>query len=214
MNEPLFTERETWLTEAVALMQDEGLLPHAIPDWRVSVGLAGGRLSAKTPVRVFDPSASESGHWEIFVSPTIAEPSAALAALATGMFAAVNNTTNVRGKRFQRRLANRVGVIDVDNALWGDLCFYGRDDDVATLAKGVSGILGAYPHAAMRPENIRKQKARLAPLHCGCGWKVQATATQVVSIDVARATCMSCHAPAATMFYGDTPVSEFVKGNV
>ncbi len=205
MNEPLFTERETWLTEAVALMQDEGLLPSVLPDWRVSVGLAGGRLSSKTPVRVFDPFVSESGHWEVFVSPTIARPHAALAALATGMFAAFNGHTNIRGKRFQQKLAKRVGVVDVTEARW-NLEVLGINT--------VATVLGPYPHAAMKPENVQKQKARLAPLHCACGWKVQVTATQIMNIDVDRATCMSCHAPAATMHYGDALLTDYVKGNV
>ncbi len=178
--------REDWLNNALAVfaecLRNMGRkLPEEI---RVSCGFPKGR--AKAIGQCWDNTQSKDGHFEIFISPEIAEPCDALdvllhevghvaAGLACGHKGAFKRFVNDAG------LEGRATATTASPEL------------LDALRMGVLPHLGKYPHAELRGENTgkKKQTTRMVKLTCpGCGMVIRTTQKWIE--ETGAPVCCSC----------------------
>lgn len=178
--------REDWLLNALAVFSD---CLHQIgitlpPEIRISCGFPKGR--AKAIGQCWDCTQSEDQHYEIFISPEIADAPRALDILLheIGHIAAGFECGH---KGPFKHFVNECG-------LEGKATATAASPELSdALNSGVLPHLGAYPHAELRGDNTgkKKQTTRMVKLTCpGCGMVIRTTQKWIE--DTGAPVCCIC----------------------
>ena len=143
-----YKTREQWLEAAVKevskLFVKAGF---EVPQVRVSVGWPGGRgKKANVIGQCFATKSATDSVSQIFVSPVVADPLAAVVVIAHEMIHAVDDCENGHKKKFIE-IAKAIGFTPKWTVATADTI---TDDFKAKLEKVVEK-LGTYPHAAINP---------------------------------------------------------------
>ena len=181
-----YKTREEWLGAAVELLRPVFVKRAGVtlPDaWRVSCGFPrnsrGGAIG-----QCWAQSASRDGHWEMFISPVLAEPARVLGVLVHELIHAgigiKHGHNKVFGKAARARLLEGKLTATTEGKPFKD-----------EIAAPVLAKLGVYPHGELRPSGEgtgpRKQATRLLKAACGgCGYCVRITQKW---LDIAPPTC-------------------------
>ena len=178
--------REAWLNALAAQLDTALFTPrgHPLPGrLRVSVGWPsrGGTATIKRVVgQCWYDDQSDDHAFEVFISPTIADPIRAGDVLVHELCHAVLPAGVKHGRPFAR-LAAEMGLEGKPTATTAG-------DELRTLLMTLTGDIGPYPHAELRPMvPVRKQTTRMLKAACPeCGYTVRLARQW---LDVAVPTC-------------------------
>ncbi|HWY88250.1 MAG TPA: hypothetical protein VNX28_16180 [Gemmataceae bacterium] len=168
--------REEWLLSLAHLLAPDFAkigAPLAIDLVRVSVGFPSRRgLSARNRIvgQCWSTAASEKGHHEIFVNPTVGSGLEAAAILTHEL---VHSAVGVEAghKGAFRKAALAIG-------LEGKMTATVPGPSLTECLNVLVAQLGEYPHAALNPKlsGLKKQDTRLLKAQCPkCGYVVRVT---------------------------------------
>jgi len=162
--------REQWLHLAAARLaaafKKEGKpLPET---YRISCGLAGGRIGGKRLGECWSDAASKDGCREIFISPEADDPVAVLAILVHELCHAAL-PFGVGHKRPFRTLATALG-------LTGRMTATTAGPELTERLNALVESIGPYPHASLMATERKKEGTRLIQLACpDCEYTVRTT---------------------------------------
>ncbi|MBN2711873.1 MAG: SprT-like domain-containing protein [Planctomycetes bacterium] len=167
--------REDWLNNGLDIFRDafremKTKLPDEI---RVSCGWPKGR--SKAIGQVFAKTASQDGHFEIFVSPEIADAARALDILLHEICHIAAGIENGHLAPF-KRFAMATGLTGKMTAT------VASDELLEAFNTGVIPNLGEYPHAQLTGActGKKKQTTRMIKLECPtCGMVIRTTKTWI-----------------------------------
>lgn len=189
--------REQWLLDAAHLMtpwlKEAGA--GAAPNYRVSVGWPLGRKKAggkgnHAIGQCFPAVASQDGHFEMFISPELVEPSRVCDVLLHEMVHAFVGLEAKHGKEF-KLIAVRVGLAGKMTATVASAALKPKLTALALK-------LGPYPHGELVAGGgmIPKQGTRLIKAWCHrCGYTVRVTRKW---LNVGVPLCQQCGLPFIT----------------
>lgn len=170
--ELFFDFREQWLAAGLDAMRPRlekagYRLPEKV---KVACGFpVGSRGGKKVLAQCIAPAASADGTTEMFVSPTVADPMQALGCILHEAGHACVGVEHGHGQPFKAFCAALGLVGKATEAQPGEECRRWLQDEVLPL-------LGAYPHAAVDPNNRKKQGTRMIKLVCPeTGYTVRTT---------------------------------------
>ena len=188
-----FDTRESYLTEAAALILDDQIMPAVErsrfdfprPTYRVSVGFPKHARSGRVIAQCFSTDASSDGVNEIFVNPEIDEPLRVLDALTHELIHAVDNCESGH-RNFFATLARSVG-------LEGKLTATVAGPALRNALEDYCGLLGGYPHKRMNASTgHKKSSTRMLKLSCSeCGFVCRTSAKWLGLLDP-DARCPVC----------------------
>lgn len=165
--ETLHDTREGWLSDALTLITPRiEAAGYSLPaKIKVACGFPmGSRGGKRVLAQTIAPEASADGITEMFISPTVSDPVTALGcvlvaaghSLPKGKFKAYCSAMGIEGKKAVARPGANAE---------------------AWLRDEVLPQLGAYPHAAVDPNQRKKQSTRMIKLVCPeTGYTVRTTA--------------------------------------
>lgn len=191
--------RETWLLKAKDLLinsvfKSKGV---GVPDnIRISCGLPSRNAFSRRSKRVgecWDSLASKDNHFEIFISPTVAEGREVLGILAHEIIHACVGIAEGHRGRF-RQVALNIGLEGKMTATTTGLSLDG-------IFTNLLEELGDYPHAVLdkTKSGIKKQPTRLIRLRCKhCGYTIRTT-KKWIEISLPKCACTN------ESFTNDTP---------
>ena len=166
--------REQWLAKLTTQLQP--LFERAgytiPPNVRSSCSFPSKSATSRKNRRIgecWTDSASDDGTFEVFVSPTIADPMRVAGILAHELVhAAVGLACGHKGEF--RRCAVGIG-------LTGPMTATGEGEVFTAFVAPLLAKLGAYPHAVLHASNsAKKQSTRLVKVECsGCGYTARTT---------------------------------------
>lgn len=145
---PKHKTREQWLEAAVKEITKLFVkVGYEVPTVRVSVGWPGGRgKKANVIGQCFSTKSADDSVSQIFVSPAVSDPLAAVVVIAHEMIHAIDDCENGHKKKFIE-IAKAIGFTPKWTVATADTI---TDDFKAKLEKVVEK-LGTYPHAAINP---------------------------------------------------------------
>lgn len=190
----MFTERESWLSSASVLIQQDvfemGGISPLTPRYRVAcgfpIGYRGSRSGKVVLGQAFDPAVSADGTHEIFVNPLLDRPADVLGVLVHELLH-VHAGIQCGHRGEFARAARAVGLV-------GPLTATVPGDQLASVLSGIADVLGDYPHAKIDPSLRKKQSTRLLKLWCShCDWVARVSALQANRLHDASA-CPACGA--------------------
>ena len=158
-----FEARETWLQAGVAglerIFDDAG---YKLPAVKVSCSWPGGGSARKRIGECWPRAASAAKVNEIFISPVVSEPVAALDILAHELCHAVDDCASGHKKPFAK-IATGIGLMGkMTQTVAGPLL-------LPKLQK-LAAQLGPYPHAQLSLAGRKKQSTRMIKVECSdCG---------------------------------------------
>lgn len=161
--------RENWLTEAtdmlrISVFKDAGA---EIPTVRLSVGFPSHRENGTTLGTYWRAESTEDGTPQIFISPILSDPIRILSTLTHELVHACTPGDG-HGSRF-RRLAKAVG-------LTGPMTKTQAGEKLIAILEDIANELGTIPHAAIRPDAKKRQRARMLKVTCeACGYLARIT---------------------------------------
>ena len=161
--------RETYLKLAAEKLADlfaEAGAP--IPaNVRVSCGWPGGGSRRTRIGECWSTTASRDGHFEIFISPALAQTSEVLAVLVHELVHAAVGLEAGHGAGF-RKIAKRVGLV-------GKMRSTTAGEELAAKLAAIATEIGSeYPHAELVANGRKKQTTRMIKCECGsCGYTVR-----------------------------------------
>lgn len=168
----IFDTREAYLTEALALIFDDILMPaveakgfdYGLPTCRVSVGFPKHSRGGKAIAVCHSRAASTDGVNEIFVNPEIDDPIRVLDCLVHEGIHAIDDCASGH-RNFFAKVARAAG-------LEGPLTATHAGEALGEILAGYVAILGDFPHSKMRPSNAHKpDQARQKKVECSeCGF--------------------------------------------
>lgn len=190
--------REHWLNRAThelrPLFQTHG---YTVPaNVRLSCGWpsSGGLRSRKRAIgEAWSSTSSKDQHFEIFVSPTIAEPEKVLGVLIHELIH-VTVGLDAGHKGPFAKCAREIG-------LEGKMTATTVSDPLAACLKVIQDTLGPYPHATLdgMTNGRKKQKARLIKAGCTwCGYTIRAS-LMWLSLAVPKCPNDQCQSHGETM---------------
>lgn len=155
--------RETWLQAGVAglekIFTDAG---YTLPAVKVSCSWPGGGSARKRIGECWSRSASAAKINEIFISPTVSEPVAALDILAHELCHAVDDCASGHRKPFAK-IAKAIG-------LEGKMTATVAGPLLLPKLQAIAVKLGDYPHATLSLAGRKKQGTRMIKVECSdCG---------------------------------------------
>jgi hypothetical protein len=180
--------RETWLTDAAALIVDQLLTPLLTTEqlkglkYRVSIG---NTQSKKAVGECWHSSASADKTNEIFISPARSNSVEILATLLHEIIHAADDLASGH-KGFFASTAKAAG-------LTGKMTSTTAGPELTTTLNAIISVLGDIPHAILDPtlSGKTKQKNRQRLIQCDCcGFKFRSSKTQLESIQ--RFECIAC----------------------
>lgn len=155
------TAREVWLQAATILLtpifRDAG---HPLPDRPIKVACSwpGGGSARKRIGECWPSKASAIGATEIFISPVIADPVAALDILTHELCHAVDDCASGHRSAFVKT-ARAVGLEGKPTATHAG-------DALRLKLAHIAEELGAYPHATLSLTDRKKQTTRMVKVSC------------------------------------------------
>jgi hypothetical protein len=166
--------REDWLSHALVMVNNHlqttanAFVP---PLTRVSVGFPGGRggASQKAIGQCWDASCSADEHYEIFISPTLADPISVLAVLVHEAIHAAVGLKHGHKAPFKR--------VAVAAGLEGKMTATVAGAALTETLAGWLDALGIYPHGTLSLNaGTKKQSTRLIKCDCDqCGYTLRVT---------------------------------------
>ena len=153
--------REEWLTRAVGLLAEQVFAPVGLtlPPVRVSCSWPGGGSANKRIGECWTRASSAGAVNEIFISPRIAEPVAALDILTHELIHAIDDCKSGHKAPFTR-LARTVGLEGKPTATHAGKALLAQ-------LEAISAALGAYPHDRLQGAGGRtKQTTRMLKWQC------------------------------------------------
>ena len=194
----MFTNRESYLTEAAGLILDDILMPivessgyqYERPVYRVSMGFPKHSRGGKAIAVCFAKCASSDGVNEIFINPEIDEPVQVMESLLHELIHAIDDLKSGH-RNFFAAIARRAG-------LNGKLTATYAGDSLAATLREYAELLGTFPHQKMTLDNGRKKAAtRMLKVECtACGWSFR---TSQKHLDAMQSNvCLSCNS--STLF--------------
>ena len=191
MDNVKFDDREAWLTEAANLILDELIMEVAgeyqRPTFRISIGFPKYSRGGKAIAVCFKKEASTDGVNEIFINPEIDDVQTVLGSVAHELIHAVDNCESGH-KHFFARAARAIG-------LEGKLTATFPGTDLAGTLEGYAALLGAFPHAKMNMEVVRKKdgtrQRKVECINSDCGFMFRTSAAQIAKLP-ADAPCPCC----------------------
>lgn len=177
-NHPYRAERERWLADAIAILGDTLFKPkgYTLPkEIRVSPGWPLGTRPGKAIHSIgqcFNHVSSADNHFEVFISPELADSSRVLDVLVHELCHIVAGLDAGHGKGFGK-VAKAVGLA-------GKMTATEAGDELKPVLATVIDSLGEYPHATLSSnrggtDRKPKQGTRMVKLQCECGYTVRAT---------------------------------------
>jgi hypothetical protein len=152
--------REAWLLKLADLMRDtlfkQAGASFENGEYRVSVGWSARR---KAIGECWPSIASSKQYREIFIGPKLDDALTVAATLAHELCHAALPDKSGHKRAFQK-LADAIGLVKPWTATTpgGTFMKWWRDE--------AEEIMGAYPHAAMMRDTLKKQTTRLIKVHC------------------------------------------------
>lgn len=168
----IHTERETYLQAAVEELRPSfsangHTLPLAI---RVSCALPSNAKRSGAIGECWADTRSGDGHYEIFVSPTLADPARVFDVLIHELCHTAKGCMN-HGVNF-RKLAEAMLLIPATNSWKATVAAPTFMDAYGSIIEG----LGEYPHAALDLSTRKVQSTRMLKANCpSCGYTVRLT---------------------------------------
>lgn len=152
--------REAWLQAASAeltrrVFKTAGIV---LPPVAVSCSWPGGGSARKRIGECWPRAYSRSGINEIFVSPLVEDPIAALDILAHELVHASDDCASGHGTEFVRR-ARLIGLEGKPTATHAG-------EKLRAELERIAGRLGAYPHARLDLAQRKKQTTRMIKISC------------------------------------------------
>lgn len=185
--------REAWLQAAVLLLapifRGAG---HPFPDRPIKVACSwpGGGSARKRIGECWPSKASAIGATEIFISPVIADPVAALDILTHELCHAVDDCASGHRAPFVR-IARAVG-------LEGKPTETHAGEALRQKLIHIVEELGAYPHAALSLADRKKQTTRMVKVECAdCGGVFRTTQKWIDEAE--HLTCPFCQSDAVVV---------------
>lgn len=165
--------REQWLQRAAKAFTVEFAKAGVVvpPDVKVTCGFPGGGSPSKRIGECWARSRSLAGVNEIFLNPTMENPSQVLDVLGHELLHAVDDCKSGHGKEFTRN-SKLVGYSGGKRSAAGMVAL--------AFINALAKELGPYPHRAL--VLVKKEKKDSNGLHgceCGCGNKVYSTAKKL-----------------------------------
>jgi hypothetical protein len=159
--------REEWLLKATDELKPAFLETGAeIPEkTRVTCGWPshGGRAKKQVTGECWPAKKSGDGHFEIFISPTLADPIDVLGTLVHELVHAAVGLDEGHKAAF-RAAATALG-------LTGKMTATEVGEELKGRLHDLSAKLGAYPHAELDPSQKTTQSTRMLKIQCpACGW--------------------------------------------
>jgi Zn finger protein HypA/HybF involved in hydrogenase expression len=187
--------REAWLSTAADLLRPVfEAAGYTVPAVKISCSWPGGGAPSKRAGECWPRSYSAAGVNEIFISPAIADPIAALAVLVHEMVHAVDDCVSGHKKAFARA-AKAVGLV-------GKPTTTQAGPDLLLRFAVVIARLGEYPHAKVSLADRKKQSTRMVKVECSdCGGVFRTTRKWLDAAD--HLTCPFCQSDAVKVEEGD-----------
>ncbi len=186
-------DREAWLTAAANMIQTDLILnacgpDHTIPHpFRVSVGYPPRSTARSKVIAVcIKAAASADSHNEIFITPSLDDSHAVLAALAHELVHQADDCASGH-QHFFARIARKIG-------LEGPLTATHAGAELIEYLNMIVEELGPIPHAAIDLSIAKKkQSTRMVKVFCqSCGWSFR---TSTKNIEAMTSTeCLCCGA--------------------
>ena len=157
---PLFKDRESWLTEAGNLILDDILTPIVLasgytfdrPQFRISIGFPKHSRGGKAIAVCFIRAASSDGVNEIFINPELDDPIKVMEAMVHELVHAYDDCASGH-RNFFATVARKAG-------LEGPLTSTIAGDKLMATMTEYAGLLGVFPH--------RKMQLKVSCDHKGC----------------------------------------------
>jgi len=164
--------REEWLLAAIEevrpLFSANSIpLPDAI---RVTCGFPSTASRSGAIGQAWSSAASADKHWEILISPVLAEPARVMDVLIHELCHTTAGAMN-HGKVFASA-AHRMGL--AQGAKGWKATVAGPTFD--SMYKDIVDGLGDYPHAPLSMGQTKKQATRMLKAQCVCGYTIRLTA--------------------------------------
>lgn len=172
-----YETREQWLGAAVDLLRPvfKARANVALPkDWRIACGFPYASRGAKAIGQCWAKTSSADGHWEMFISPVLANPVRVLGVTVHELCHAGVGVKHGHDKVF--------GAAARAMLLEGKLTATTEGKPFEEeIAKPILAKLGKYPHGALKPSGLstgpKKQGTRLVKCQCkACECTVRTTA--------------------------------------
>ena len=133
---------------------------------------ANSRGGKKVLGQCVAPEASQDGHTEIYIVPTVAEPKLALGILVHELVHAAVGVRHKHNRTFAAACAKLGLTGKATEALPGP--------ELAAMLEAKLEVLGAYPHGAVNIDTSKKQATRMLKAVCPeTGYSVRLTKKQV-----------------------------------
>ena len=184
---PLFKDRESWLTEAGNLILDDLLTPVVAksewsslerPEFRISIGFPKHTRGGKSIAVCFVRAASSDGVNEIFINPEIDNPVEVMESMAHELCHAYDDCESGH-RHFFARAARKIG-------LEGPLTATHAGDKLRATLTEYAELLGVFPHRKMVLDKThRKDGTRQLKVECenaGCGFLFRTSQKQLAKL--------------------------------
>jgi hypothetical protein len=181
---PLFADRESWLTEAANLILDDLITPKVAsatmysyerPVFRISVGFPKHSRGGKAIAVCFKREASTDGVNEIFINPELDDPIAVMEAMVHELVHAYDDCASGH-QHFFAHIARKVG-------LEGPLTATHCGDRLKATLKAYAEMLGVFPHRKMQLDlTHKKDSTRQLKVSCdnqSCGFLFRTSQLQL-----------------------------------
>ena len=199
LHNPLFKDRESWLTEAGNLILDDILTPvvkkagyeYERPQFRISIGFPKHSRGGKSIAVCFVRAASTDGVNEIFINPELDDPVAVMEAMVHELVHAYDDCASGH-RNFFATVARKAG-------LEGPLTATHCGDKLLGKLKEYAGLLGVFPHRKMQLDKThRKDGTRQLKVWCDdatCGFIFRTSEIQLAKLfrkEVEAPFCPAC----------------------
>jgi hypothetical protein len=163
---PLFQDRESWLTEAANLILDdtlmllvEGKYEYERPNFRISIGFPKHSRGGKAVAVCFVREASTDGVNEIFINPEIDNPVHVMEAMTHELIHAIDNCKSGH-QNFFAYVARKAG-------LDGKLTATHAGEKLEATLNSYARDLGPFPHSKMvLDQGHKKDSTRQLKVQC------------------------------------------------
>lgn len=165
--------REEWLIKASEELTRTVLKNQKLPKYRVSCGFPHKKafsVKQRALGECWGSEVSNDTHYEIFISPVLAEANAVLGVLVHEMIHAIVGTKAGHGPVF-KKLAKAIG-------LEGKMAATVPSPDLAISLRAIADTLGKYPHAEIVViKTTKPKKSSVIKLLCTCGYLLRTSKT-------------------------------------
>ena len=165
-----YLTREDWLTEGARRIIDIFVeCGYTMPKIRISCSWPGGASPNKRIGECWSRNASADGTNEIFISPIIADPVAALDILTHEMVHAVDDCVHGHRREFTA-IGRKIGLTGKPTSMHAA-------PELRARLTAIAADLGHYPHAKLEPALAGRKKQTSRQLKhectdCGAIWRM------------------------------------------